>query len=197
MDDSECFYQVCEKQQVRAVKDWKASDIEDLSFQNGDIITIERKDGAGWAFGRLSDSTHGWFPLDCVELLHEKAIAEIGTNTGESALDAFMKEYGNNKTVQAPGIKNIKRENNLRSTSLNEFLASRPVIDKLVEKNILPSTETLHQVENAQKQLLKSQKKGKRDRSDVIIQKLKSGWLPEDYLGIITDFTSSSHHACW
>lgn len=49
------------------------------------------------------------------------------------------------------------------------------------------ATETVQQVEAAQKHLLKAQKKGKRERADAVIQKLKSGWLPEDYLGVITD----------
>ena len=159
MDVSGCYYQACEIRKVRALKDCLGSDVDDLSFKEGDIFQVERKDGAGWAFGRMEDASCGWFPLDCVELLHENAIAEIGTNTGEvnicinlvslqentnhtipsqTALDMFIKELGPNANHQVQGIRNIKREHNLRSNSLNEFLASRPVIDKLVEKNILP-----------------------------------------------------------
>lgn len=68
--------------QVRAAKDWIGEELDDLSFKQGDLILVRKEDGAGWASGILQNGTTGWFPLDCTELVHDSAVAEIGTNTG-------------------------------------------------------------------------------------------------------------------
>ena len=69
--------------QMKALKDWQGEELDDLTFKQGDVISVTKKDGAGWAFGTLEDGAKGWFPLEVTELLHEKAVAAIGTNTGE------------------------------------------------------------------------------------------------------------------
>ena len=64
---------------VMAVKAYNGTDIDDLSFNAGDIIIIKRKDGAGWAEGE--HETHGisgWFPLECVESVYDSAVGEFG-----------------------------------------------------------------------------------------------------------------------
>jgi hypothetical protein len=73
----------CEAQQLLAVGDFQGDDVNDLCFLKGDVITMTRKDGAGFGFGTMEDGATGWFPLQHVELIHDNAVAEIGTNTGE------------------------------------------------------------------------------------------------------------------
>lgn len=76
--------------QLKAIKDWRGEELDDLTFKQGDVITVSKKDGAGWAFGSLADGTKGWFPLEVTELLHESAVAAIGTHTGEVGSRPFL-----------------------------------------------------------------------------------------------------------
>lgn len=75
--------QPCELQQVRAISAFNGEDVTDLSFPQGELIEISRKDGAGWAFGTIKDGSSGWFPLEHIELVYDTAVAEVGIKTGE------------------------------------------------------------------------------------------------------------------
>ena len=83
MAKQEDSVQACELQQVRAISAFKGDDVTDLSFAEGDLIDVTRKDGAGYAYGTLKDGSSGWFPLEHVELTHDTAVAEVGAKTGE------------------------------------------------------------------------------------------------------------------
>lgn len=85
--------------QVRATKDWTGEELDDLSFKKDDLILVRKEDGAGWASGMLKDGSSGWFPLDCVELVHESAIADIGTQTGAVSIFQFYRKTNLNKVL--------------------------------------------------------------------------------------------------
>lgn len=163
-------------QKVVALSDYKAEELDDLCFKEGDVITITRKDGAGWAEGSLEDGSKGWFPLDKVEKVYESPVAEVGQDTGVSALDAFIQEAKTSKP-KARLLKDSGGKPKLdKRDSLRIFLATRPVKEQLVEAAILPSTETTEQVQAAQKRLVKLQKK-KKKKADLA-DKIASGWEP-------------------
>ena len=73
----------------RTLKDWEGEELDDLSFKKGDVISATKRDGAGWAFGSLPDGASGWFPLDCTEETHTRAVADIGTNTGHVSVPLY------------------------------------------------------------------------------------------------------------
>ena len=53
-----------------------------LAFKKGDIISIiSRQDST--ADGVLQNGQQGWFEFDCVEEMHQTAVADVGTNTGK------------------------------------------------------------------------------------------------------------------
>lgn len=68
---------------VRALKDWSGDELDDLSFKKDDVITVVKKDAAGWASGKLKSGESGWFPMECVEEIFDTAVAEVGMKTGE------------------------------------------------------------------------------------------------------------------
>jgi len=163
--------------QLKAIKDWRGEELDDLTFKQGDVITVSKKDGAGWAFGSLADGTKGWFPLEVTELLHESAVAAIGTHTGESALDAFIKE-AKERPVPLTNLHLARATQGQahRNHSLNELLASKPMHEQVVP--VSESMETSEEIEAAQRRLMKLQKKRKKERADVLIENLRSGWKP-------------------
>merc|ERR1712137_616377 len=177
----------CEPTVVIALKTWNGEELDKLTFEKGDEITITKKDGAGWAFGSLKDDSSGWFPLDCVDLPEKEedsvpdAIGEIGVDTGKTALDAFIEDAQKKKV--APTALKVK---DMRHNSLSEFLASRPMREQLVSQNILPSSETTDQVQAAQKRLLEQQQKKhkKKEHAEVLVEKMRQGIEIENPFGL-------------
>jgi len=125
----------------------------------------------------------GWFPLQHIELVHDTAVAEIGTQTGANALDAFIREAKEKGPLSLP----VKKQEMKREETLDQFLANRPMVDQLVMKNILPSAETEEQVAAAQKRLLKNQKKPKKDSISIIESNLNKGWSASNPLELTED----------
>jgi len=163
--------------QMQAIKDWKGEELDDLSFKKGDIITVKKEDGAGWGSGQLADGTSGWFPLECASLVHESAVADVGTNTGATALDAFIQEA---KKKPAVHLNVEKLKVSKKNVSLDNFLASKPMKEQTLEQGVYKSEETIDELEAAQKRLAKMQKKRKTERAEVLIENLRNNWKPSN-----------------
>merc|ERR1712137_1517891 len=164
---------------VQATKNWKGEELDDLSFNEKDIITVTKEDGAGWASGILENGNTGWFPLNCTEKVHETAVAEVGTNTGANALDVFIAE-AKKKPVANLQTDKLKK-NDKRNVSLDNFLASKPMTEQHVDKDaVLASGEIADELEDAKKRLEKMQKKRKKERADILIESLRNRWKPSD-----------------
>merc|ERR1711879_210854 len=136
---------------VQALKDWKGEELDDLSFNKDDIITVKKEDGAGWASGNLPDGTSGWFPLDCASLVHENAVADVGTATGACALDAFIEEA---KKKPAVHLNIEKLQTSKKNVSLDNFLASKPMKEQTLDEGVFKSEETIDELEAAHRRLV-------------------------------------------
>nr|XP_032818179.1 ephexin-1-like isoform X1 [Petromyzon marinus] len=67
-DSSEQIYEDWNCPQVQCICEYKASQLDELSLQEADVINVLRKTADDWMEGeRLSDGEKGWFPAGCVE----------------------------------------------------------------------------------------------------------------------------------
>jgi len=170
----------CEPIAVQAIESHKGEDDGDLTFSKGDILTLFKRDGCGYAKGALPTGVSGWFPIDKVEELHDQPIADIGTVTGQNALDMFVREIEDHPSNRLISPRNrmlapIKLQDERRS-SMDEFLSQHPV----TEKDLPSDSKTLEHVEEAQKRLLHLQKKQKTEIKERIIVHLRKGIAPSN-----------------
>ncbi|XP_061421941.1 ephexin-1-like isoform X4 [Lethenteron reissneri] len=67
-DSSEQIYEDWNCPQVQCICEYKASQLDELSLQEADVINVLKKTADDWMEGeRLSDGEKGWFPAGCVE----------------------------------------------------------------------------------------------------------------------------------
>eukprot|EP01095_Lingulamoeba_sp_RSL-Kostka_P007139 TRINITY_DN2248_c2_g1_i1.p1 TRINITY_DN2248_c2_g1~~TRINITY_DN2248_c2_g1_i1.p1 ORF type:complete len:589 (-),score=212.79 TRINITY_DN2248_c2_g1_i1:92-1858(-) len=184
LSTSNLIYEKDDLEKRIAISDFESKDEGDICFKKGDTIWVRQKDGTGWAEGELEDGTVGWFAIECTDIYHDKAVAEVGTVTGVAALDAFIlqaKEKKMNDEKEIYSTKNMThgvdlrkkfKQNSAKRDSLNTMLALQPMKENPASQNLEKNEELTEILIKAKKNHQKQEKKKKTKKHvcDLILQ---------------------------
>eukprot|EP01114_Cavostelium_apophysatum_P001988 TRINITY_DN11739_c0_g1_i1.p1 TRINITY_DN11739_c0_g1~~TRINITY_DN11739_c0_g1_i1.p1 ORF type:complete len:428 (+),score=85.58 TRINITY_DN11739_c0_g1_i1:59-1285(+) len=132
MQDKPRSFSVVELPKVRALYDFKGTDVVELSFQAGDEIIWHGSDESGWAEGEVNGKT-GWFPSRCVDTLDliQYEDQRVDREKATRKLSVFL--------TSRPSVDELRNKNILQGARLttSESYDNLPALTKSVSTDNL------------------------------------------------------------